>query len=133
MRTLSIVMCGLFLLSAAVQYNDPDPLRWMLAYGIAALLSALAARDRYWPRFTLLTCAMYGAFALYDLPAVFASHLSAYTSFKMRSPDDEVARECIGLLISALWTAYLWRRGRAAGTAQFQGKNGPQMNTDERR
>ncbi len=36
----------LFLFSAAVQYNDPDPLHWMFLYGFAAILCILALFDR---------------------------------------------------------------------------------------
>lgn len=129
MRVLSVAMCALFLLFAAVQYNDPDPLRWMLAYGVASLLSAMAARGRYFPRFTLLACAVYASFALYDFPAVLAAHLSAYTSFEMRSPGDEVARECMGLVLCALWTGVLWRRGRLASSAESRSKASPGSRT----
>jgi hypothetical protein len=33
-------MAALFSLSAVVQLNDPDPLRWILVYAAAASLSA---------------------------------------------------------------------------------------------
>jgi hypothetical protein len=35
-------MAVLFLVAAAVQYNDPDPLRWMAIYGLAGLACLLA-------------------------------------------------------------------------------------------
>lgn len=37
-------MALLFLLSAAVQLNDPDPLRWLAVYTLSAVLALQAAR-----------------------------------------------------------------------------------------
>jgi hypothetical protein len=39
-------MAALFLFAAAVQYNDPDPLRWMAVYGLAALACVLSLARR---------------------------------------------------------------------------------------
>ena len=36
MRRLHVIFAGIFLLSAAVQLNDPDPWRWVAIYGAAA-------------------------------------------------------------------------------------------------
>ena len=33
-RLLAALMCGMFLLSVAVQWNDPDPWLWMPVYGL---------------------------------------------------------------------------------------------------
>jgi len=41
-RGLEIVFAVLFLFGAAVQYNDPDPIRWMAIY-LAACAACLAA------------------------------------------------------------------------------------------
>ena len=40
------LMIAAFLFSVAVQYNDPDPIRWMLVYGLAALACILKLRGR---------------------------------------------------------------------------------------
>jgi hypothetical protein len=39
-------MAVLFAFAAAVQYNDPDPLRWIAVYGVATLASVLALAGR---------------------------------------------------------------------------------------
>ncbi len=39
-RWLAYVMAALLALCVVLQYNDPDPLRWMLIYGAGAALSA---------------------------------------------------------------------------------------------
>ena len=36
-RVFCAVMASVFLLSAAVQWNDPDPGRWIAFYGLGAL------------------------------------------------------------------------------------------------
>ena len=40
------MMAVLFLIAAALQYNDPDPLRWMAIYGLAVLACLLALAGR---------------------------------------------------------------------------------------
>ncbi len=117
MRWLSILMAAVFALAAAVQWNDPDPTVWIALYcGAAAVSLAAAANYYYAPRIALLLFLIYAAGTLYTFPAVLSSDFSAYTSFKMRSTDDEVARECIGLALCAGWTFYLWRRGASRDT-----------------
>ena len=40
-RVVSVLMTVLLAVAVAVQYNDPDPIRWMAIYGAACALSAL--------------------------------------------------------------------------------------------
>jgi hypothetical protein len=49
-RILTALMALYFLCAVGVQYNDPDPLRWMAIYGAAALacVLALVRRLRRW-------------------------------------------------------------------------------------
>jgi hypothetical protein len=53
-RIVSGVMALLFLFATAVQYNDPDPLRWMAIYGLAGFVSLQAARARLTPHWGLV-------------------------------------------------------------------------------
>ncbi len=114
MRWASMAMAGVFALAVVVQWNDPDPVMWMLLYGSASAVSLAAGAGSYFPRPTLALAVMYSAGAIWTFPAVLSSSLSAYTSFKMRSTGDEVARECVGLILCAAWMFVLWRRGRPA-------------------
>lgn len=41
MRVLCFVLASLMILFAAVQFNDPDGLKWMIIYGIPALLALM--------------------------------------------------------------------------------------------
>ncbi|MDG2198017.1 MAG: transmembrane 220 family protein [SAR324 cluster bacterium] len=41
-KVVTILMTGLLLLSALVQWNDPDPFRWIVCYTLTALLSGFS-------------------------------------------------------------------------------------------
>lgn len=46
---VAYLLVALLAISAALQYNDPDPVRWIALYGAAAVLSAaLPARRSTW-------------------------------------------------------------------------------------
>jgi len=42
-RALNGLMAALFALAVAVQYNDPDPVRWMAIYGAACIVTLMVA------------------------------------------------------------------------------------------
>src|SRR5262245_48677716 len=46
MKILNYLMTACFLFSVIVQYNDPDPLLWMLIYGCAGAACVLAILNR---------------------------------------------------------------------------------------
>jgi len=46
LRVASWIACGLFVLSAVVQLNDPDWIPWFVFYVLAAVVSLLAPRRR---------------------------------------------------------------------------------------
>lgn len=112
-RLASAVMALCFVFATAAQTNDPDPIRWMVAYGVAAALSAAAALNRYyfWP--AAIACAVYIIAALPLLPELWHASLASFSSWKMVSAADEEARETAGLLISGIWMAALCWAGRA--------------------
>ena len=57
-RGINGVVTSIFLLFAVVQYNDPDPVRWMAIYLAAALCCALELTGRLrWPLPVLTTVA----------------------------------------------------------------------------
>lgn len=47
MKLFNVVMIVIFLLSAALQYNDPDPLVWIGLYLYGAVLCWLAMKNRF--------------------------------------------------------------------------------------
>jgi hypothetical protein len=118
LRPAAALMCALFLLSVAVQVNDPDPWLWMPLYGFAAALAALGAAGRL-P--LVPNAAALGLFAvLFGLwaPSLLGARHEAFETFHMLSPADEEPREAGGLALCAAWSAVqtwaAWRRSRAA-------------------
>jgi hypothetical protein len=108
-RILNAVMTALFGLAVVVQYNDPDPLRWMLVYGAAGLVSArVVARGRtplVPPLLVGLVAVVWaaGIHGAYDL----ATLAEMFGAWEMRTPRIEEAREASGLFMIATWMTVL--------------------------
>jgi len=65
MRIFNFIFFLLFVFSAALQYNDPDPYIWMPIYLYGAVLCFLAFRGKYYPRAYLIGIAVYLVYAGY--------------------------------------------------------------------
>lgn len=91
-------MAALFLMSAIVQYNDPDPLVWIIIYLIASVVSVLFALKKM----TYLVPLFLGIVALigtyFILPAKFEGFEIGTGDIK----NIEEAREAGGLIVIAL-------------------------------
>lgn len=112
MKALTVangVMTVLFLVAVAVQYNDPDPLRWMGIYGLAALACVLALAGRLSRWVPVLIGLVAVAWAGLIAPGVVGrvSPGDLFESYAMKSEPVEEAREMGGLLIVAVWMALL--------------------------
>jgi len=108
-------MAALFGLSLAVQWNDPDPLRWMVAYGIAAGLAGAAAAGYLPYRLNAAAFVLFLALVALTLPGLVDARRESFTSFQMRTASDEEPREVVGLALCAVWSGVqTWaaRRGR---------------------
>lgn len=115
MRFLDLTMSFLFASAAALQLNDPDPIRWVAVYSAACVLSIVAFFGRrVSPSFALgvFTVAI-GWAALIALggPAV-SEYGHMFDAWEMKSPSVEEAREASGLLIAAGWMFVLFVRAR---------------------
>ena len=127
LRILNLVFLGLFILSAAVQYNDSDPIRWMAIY-LSAAAACVLAMYRPVPRWlTAITALVALGWIAILLPRVFGQ-VGLSEMFKetgMATMEIEEGREAIGLLLVVLWmTALLiWphriRRSTAPTQAQL--------------
>lgn len=108
LRLLNAVMCLLYLVSCAVQINDPDPWVWIAMYGFCALVSFAAMLGRY-SSFPLLSLLVLVPWFLVLMPKEIGPWLQI-----------ETAREAGGLLFCIVWMIVLtlvWRsRRKAAGT-----------------
>ena len=65
MKIFNILFGILFLVSAALQYNDPDPYIWIPIYLYASILCGLAAANKFYPIAYLLGIIVYAGYALY--------------------------------------------------------------------
>jgi hypothetical protein len=120
-RVAAGVMAALFLVSAAVQWNDPDPVYWIAVYGAAAVLAARAAQGDVPLIANLIALLAFALLAGRALPDLLAAREAAFTHWQMLDSSDELAREAGGLLLCAAWsavqTAVAWRaRGLGSGS-----------------
>jgi hypothetical protein len=65
MKTFNLVFLVLFIVFAALQYNDPDPYLWIPIYLYAAWLCYLALKGKYRPVLYVIGFVTYGLYALY--------------------------------------------------------------------
>jgi hypothetical protein len=128
-RAVNWLMAGLFALATVVQYNDPDPVRWMAIYGAAMLVAAAVGWRGTVPAVVPI---LVGAVAL--IWGVFwsmggggaATYSHMFDHWEMQNVPIEEARETSGLFIVAAWMAVVavreWRRARAISktAARFQ-------------
>ena len=123
LKLFNIFFCIVFILFAAVQYNDPDPYIWMPIYLYTAILCWLAFRNKYFPGAYLLGIAVYAAYAFYkffDQNGVWdwmtkhhATNIAG--TMKAEQPWIEETREFFGLviLIVVLLIDYLHAKRKA--------------------
>ena len=110
------VLCLAFLFSAVVQYNDPDPARWMALYGSAALLSGLETRRRVRPLWPVTVALVAATWAATLAPRVLGKvpFSAMFAEFEMHDQGVEESREMYGLLLVAVWVGAIavaaWRR-----------------------
>lgn len=107
MKIFNLIFCFLFVVFAALQYNDPDPYVWVPIYMYAAVLCWLAARNRYYLKAYLLGILFYSLYAGYKI--FDANGLIDWIKFhhaeniaetmKAAQPWIEESREFFGLLI----------------------------------
>jgi hypothetical protein len=115
MRFLDLTMVLLFAFAAAVQFNDPDPIRWIAVYGAACALSLLAlVRRRVPPVAAMVVFVIAIAWAaLIGVGGPAASEYGhMFDAWEMKSPSVEEAREASGLLIVVAWMMVLFIRAR---------------------
>ena len=65
MKIFNIIFCILFVISAGLQYNDPDPYVWMPIYMYGAILCWFAFKGKYYPRLYVWGIAVYLVYAVY--------------------------------------------------------------------
>jgi general stress protein CsbA len=65
MKIFNLIFCILFILFAALQYNDPDPYIWIPIYMYSAVLCWLAFRGKYFRTAYIAGIILYAVYAGY--------------------------------------------------------------------
>ena len=107
MKAFNILFIILFIIFAALQYNDPDPYIWMPLYLYGALICYQALQKKYNPILYIIGFVLYLGYALYlflDKTGVlnWATQHNAeniVNSMKATKPWIEETREFFGLII----------------------------------
>jgi len=127
MRFSNPIFMVLFILFAALQYNDPDPYLWIPIYLYGALICWLAYRKRLKPILIIIGLVFYVGYAIYLFvaPDGVLSWVNDHNAeniaetMKAEKPWIEDAREFFGLviLIVVLLINYVHLRKRSKGNA----------------
>lgn len=125
MKIFNIIFCILFIVSAGLQYNDPDPYIWMPIYLYGAILCWLAFRNKFYPKAYIFGVAAFAAYALYYfftdngvldwIQKHDAENIAA--TMKATKPWIEDTREFFGLLILiiVLLVNYIYAKRKTVG------------------
>ncbi len=107
MKIFNIIFCIIFVIFAALQYNDPDPYLWIPIYLYAAILCGMAARNKFYPIAYLIGIALYAIYAAYEfftkdgvldwMQKHHAQNIAG--TMKAKTPWIEDTREFFGLVI----------------------------------
>lgn len=107
MKIFNSIFLVLFVVSAGLQYNDPDPALWIIIYLFGAMICFFAIRKKNYPRLTLagiILMLIYAVYLFFDKDGVL-SWLTEHQaeniagSMKASSPWIEETREFFGLAI----------------------------------
>ena len=102
MKYLSLVLVFVFVLFAAWQLNDPDPILWIPIYGLAAYVCFRAYQGKANPELLVIATVMCLAGGINSWLQMTAWEGVVTESLAMKSPNQELAREALGLGICAL-------------------------------
>ena len=110
-KNIYFFISGLFLLFAIVQWNDPDPLIWMIFYGVMSLIYILLALGKkfafYLSVLMLTVSVVYMGFILPEIIKWIKDGMpSIVQSMKATIPSIEYTREFLGLLLCLI--ACIW-------------------------
>jgi hypothetical protein len=116
----NVVMLLMFVLSAIVQVNDPDPMTWIAIYAAAGAMCALEVARKLRPGFPGIVCVIALIWAGTIAPRVIGkvAFTEMFAEFEMKNVGVEESREMYGLLIVAAWMAAVtvaaWKRRPAS-------------------
>ena len=114
-KLINFLICGIFLLFAYVQLNDPDPYVWVIVYGLVAVLFAVSIFVRIPKVMIQVVILAFILFAFYHVGNFYDWLLSndkseLFGDMIYDKPYIEGAREFMGLLIAIGALIYLLKR-----------------------
>ncbi len=111
MKWLIVIFCVIELLGVILQYNDPDPVFWMVVYGIPLVLNLIYLGGKRLRTLNMVFFVVYAIYFLTFIPDfIYWAQLgfpSITGSMKAESPYIELVREGGGLLILVINLAIL--------------------------
>ncbi|RTL58742.1 MAG: hypothetical protein EKK37_10470 [Sphingobacteriales bacterium] len=126
MKIFNITWAVLFVLFAALQYNDPDPYVWVPIYLYGAFMCWKAARQQFYPKAYIAGILVYAVYALYKvfdqnglIDWIKLHHAENIAeTMKAEKPWIEESREFFGLLILIVvllinWFYAKWKMRKA--------------------
>ncbi len=124
MKIFNLLFCLLFIVSAGLQYNDPDPYLWIPLYLFSAVLCWFAFKGKYYPALYLAGILVYIIYAAYlffiedGMLDWIREHEGENIAQEMKAtkPWIEATREVLGLMIMVivLLVNYFYSRRRTA-------------------
>lgn len=119
MKYLAMFFAVLFIAFAALQVNDPDPVLWILIYGIMSVVSVMAIFEYYNRKLLMGLTVLYSIYMVILFPGVSEwlrqedKGVLFDEGMKMQYVYIEESREFLGLLICLVVLAlYLFRSFR---------------------
>lgn len=118
MRIVNFLLAILFLVFAFVQVNDPDPVLWILIYGIMAAFSVMAIFEFYPKKFMIGVLVLYVLYSFVYLPGLAEwlrqdNKAALFDNVaKMENLYIEESREFLGLLICIIVLSFYLFRSR---------------------
>jgi len=117
-KIIYIVVAGLFLLFALVQWNDPDPALWILFYGAMSVIYLLFVLQNrfavYLSYFMLIVCVVCMGIILPEIFQWIKDGMpNIVQSMKATIPTIEYTREFLGLFLSLLACVWVIRNHKS--------------------
>jgi Transmembrane family 220, helix len=118
MRIVNFVLAAMFLVFAFVQVNDPDPVIWILIYGIMAIFSIMAIFEFYPKKFLIGVLILFVLYSFVYIPGLQEWLRQGNKSAlfdnvaKMEHLYIEESREFLGLLICIIVLVFYLVRQR---------------------
>jgi hypothetical protein len=108
MKYISLALFLIFLLFTGWQYNDPDPILWIPIYGIAAYCAWKSFKGQSNSEMLIVLAVISTAAAINSWTQMTAWEGVITGTISMKTHNQELARESLGLGICAVSFLFFW-------------------------